>query len=209
MMRPMIGAPPPVNQALGWLRRHWVHFVITPPMLIAFTVLHESAHALLAWVQGGEIVEFVVWPDHGKWGYVRHEFAPGQSYSRLAISLAPYAMWTTSMCAVALLSLRRARWPFWAASTLFLWGYVGAFGDILNAWAPWALGLSNQNDFAHAFGTADSWQRLPVLGASVVVTGFGYPLQRRLYRDGSLGWRAYAILAGFLALVPAVVMDLI
>ncbi len=209
MDKPMAANKNPVIEALCWLRRHWMHILIAPGMLIAFTVLHESAHAFVAWVQGARIIDFVVWPDGVRWGYVRYEFAPGQSCSRFAISIAPYAMWTISMISVTLMSLRRAKWPFWAASSMFLWGYVGAFGDIVNAWGTWALFAHSQNDMANAFGPADSWQWLLLCAAALVVVLFGFVLQSRLYRELALRWPAYALLAATLALVPLVVLGVV
>ncbi len=69
--------PAPIREAATWLRRHWLHFLLAPPMLIVFTIIHESAHALVAILQGADIIEFVVWPTAEKWGHVRYVFPNG------------------------------------------------------------------------------------------------------------------------------------
>ncbi len=68
-------------EALRWVGRHWVHIVIAPVVVIVFTVVHEFAHAVAVWAQGGRVTEFNVIPGGGLWGYVRYEFDGGVEYS--------------------------------------------------------------------------------------------------------------------------------
>jgi hypothetical protein len=49
------------------------------------TFRHEASHALVAWLQGARITEFVFWPTPGYWGYVNWEGAVS-----ISVSAAPY-----------------------------------------------------------------------------------------------------------------------
>jgi hypothetical protein len=195
-----------LREALRFCKVHGVHALLLPLAVVGFTALHESAHALAAIIQGGRIVDFVVWPGDGEWGHVQYSFLPGVGYSSLAISLAPYMMWAGMMVVVALTALRSRPWPFWLASALFVWGYAGAFGDILYAWIGWLAGAPN--DFARAIGPAGLEVALAVAVVSLSVVYVGYRVQRRLYRSAALAPAAYGLLTALAAVALAASMVL-
>lgn len=161
--------------------RHWPHLVLAPVALVGVTMVHEAAHAAVALAQGGELTDFQVnvLPVDGVWGSIRYRFPPGARYSADAISLAPYALWVGIMALVMLASRLRRSWPFWAASLVFVWGYVIAFGDLANAWVGW-LHRGN-NDFAHAFGPPGAGAELGLAAVALAVCALGYGVHRRLY----------------------------
>lgn len=180
-------------EALRWVGRHWVHIVIAPVVVIVFTMVHEFSHAVAVWVQGGRVTEFSVIPGGGLWGYVRYEFDAGASYSPVLISLMPYAVWWVVMGSAAMLATRPGGWRFAGASTVFIWGWIGPFGDIVNAWGPWLMG--SDNDFASAFGEAGAigWLLFALVGCAVAIAGWF--VQRGLYGERSLSMPAYGVLA--------------
>lgn len=51
-----------------FMRRHWLHVLLVPPGALLVTLLHESAHAVAVWIQGGTILEFVWQPTKQLWG---------------------------------------------------------------------------------------------------------------------------------------------
>lgn len=47
------GAPLELGAQLrSWGRRHWIHLLLSPLVFFLFTVVHECAHVLAAYVQG-------------------------------------------------------------------------------------------------------------------------------------------------------------
>lgn len=171
-------------EVLRFCKRHRVHALLLPLAAIGITALHESAHALAAILQGGQILELVVWPGDAEWGHVEYRFPPGVLYSSFAISLAPYVMWAGLMALVALASLRGRPWPFWVASTMFVWGFAVAFGDIAYAWLGWLRGAPN--DLGRAFGAAGPEMAAALAAVALAVAVLGYFVQRRLYGAGAL-----------------------
>ncbi len=83
---------------------------------------------------------------------------------------------------------------------MYLWAFLGAFGDIVNAWIGWAIYHSTTNDWAHAFGPATPTDKLPLIAAALAMLPLGYRIQKRLYRP-PLSPAAYAILATLLLLL--------
>ncbi len=194
-----------ISEAARWLRRHWVHFLIAPAMLIVFTVFHEAAHAAAVVLQGGELLEFEVLPSAGEWGHISYWFAPSAPHSPEAISLASYLMWLGSMAVVASMCVPKQEWPFWIASSAFLWGFVGAGGDIANACLGWLSDRGGHNDLASVLGPAQPEHGLVLAIAVIGTIAAGYLIQKRLYRS-SLGPIEYAMLVGLLGLAAAALM---
>lgn len=192
---------PALKQTIRFLIRHWPHVLIAVPMVIGVTALHESAHALAVVVQGGEVLQFSIWPDGDRWGFVTYRNVG----SHFAVAIAPYAMWVGMMIAAAALAMSAKGWPFAPASTVFIWGYVVPFGDIANTWTMWVGGAGN--DFAHAFGGAGLLGGVGLAAACVLVVVAGYPVHRRLYGEAALPLAGYAALGGAaIALVAALGM---
>lgn len=184
-----------------WARRHWIHLLISPVVFLLFTVIHECAHVLAAAAQGGTITDFSVLPSGENLGYMSYEFPEGSYASHELVSIAPYALWSLCMFAVLLLSLRRSGFSFPLASAFFLWGFIGAWGDIGLAGVSWLNGSGG--DWGHVLGESSELDVLALGVAWVIVGGLGYGVQRRLYREGALSKTSYGVvaLAGSLALL--------
>ncbi len=176
----------------GFFRRHWPHLVVVIPGALVFTAVHEAAHAAAVFVQGGQLIEFVWLPSPGEWGHVRYDFGPDQPYSPLVISVAPYMVWASLAGLAGLLSLRRRGYRQWIAGTIFIWMFVAPVADIANTLVSYLLGGSN--DFSHAFGPAvlSAWIDALIFAATAV--GFGFFLQKRLYRENALAAVSYLFL---------------
>jgi len=177
-----------------FFRGHWAHLLLAIPAVVGFTVVHELAHCAAVWMQGGHVTEFVWLPSSGEWGHIQYKFPPGVIYSGWLVSLAPYFCWLLLCLLTAVLSLKPRPWPFWFASTLFVWCFIVPLADIANAALPYLVWRSD-NDFFHAFGAPT----LPIamvlgIGAAVLVC-LGFPIQRRLYRERAVGLAAYSVLA--------------
>ncbi len=173
------------------IRSHWAHLVLLPPMVIVFTAIHETAHALAVVLQGGTITKFQVWPSNGNWGYISYEFTASIHYSSVLISLAPYIMWFGCMLVVGISAILVRMWPWWLASSLFVWGYAGPFADIVNAWWPWLHG--RDNDLMSAFGQPGVIGSVALVIAYPIAALAGYFIQKRLYRMRALSILTYAI----------------
>ncbi|HEY1051751.1 MAG TPA: hypothetical protein VGE39_18395 [Prosthecobacter sp.] len=182
-----------IREVLCFLRRHWPHLLLAVPGALLVTVLHEAAHAAVAMLQGGTLLEFVWLPGGGHWGYVSYDFPAGVPYSSFVISIAPYVLWLGFAALAMLLSLRRRKYAYWQASILYLWLFVVPLADIANAAFPYLRG--QHNDFHSAFGPPSVYDE-PLVGlACVMAITIGYWLQRRLYREEGLGLAAYLVLS--------------
>lgn len=182
------------QELYSWLRRHWVHLLVSPLVFLLFTVVHECAHVFAAAAQGATITDFSVLPTGQSLGYMNYQFPEGSNASHEAVSVAPYALWSMCMVAVLLLSLRRSGFSFPLASSLFLWGFIGAWGDIAIAGFSWLD--AGRGDWSRVLGESTEMDVFVLGAACVVVGGLGYWVQRRLYRDGALSLVSYGILVG-------------
>jgi hypothetical protein len=183
-----------IKDIVTFFRGHWPHVIIAIPAAVAFTSLHELAHCVAVWVQGGSVTEFVWLPSGSEWGHMRYCFPPGVSYNSIAVSLSPYVFWALFCLVAGILSLRRRRWPFWFASTLFVWLFIVPLADIANTALPY-LAFGSDNDFRHAFGPPRPAFALAAGICGVVAAVYGYLLNQRLYRDRAVGIFAYCVLA--------------
>ena len=185
---------PIAKDIIGFFTTHWPHLLLLIPAVLVFTIVHEFSHCVAAWVQGGTVTEFVWLPTGGVWGYMAYTFPPGYWYSPELIAVAPYVMWLGCCGLAGLLALKRDPYPFWISSSIFVWLFIGPVADIANAAFPYAL-LNANNDLRDAFGSC-TWMVAFGIGLlALIVTGAGYWLQTRLYRDRRLGAVAYCTLA--------------
>ena len=191
-------------EIVSFFKSHWPHILIGIPAACAFTALHELAHCLAVWAQGGTVIEFAWLPTGKRWGYIRYVFPPDASFSEAAVSFSPYALWILFCLIAWILSLRRSPWPFWAASAVFVWLFLVPMADIANAAFPYVL-WNADNDFRHAFGPCRPSMAAAVLLAGALAVGVGYHVHRRLYRDRAVGLQAYGIVAATVVLLVAVV----
>lgn len=188
------GPPDSLGAGLfAFFKGHWLHVFFAAPGALLVTVAHEAAHCAAALVQGGTVTEFVWLPGGGYWGHMRYEFPQGVRYSSFVISIAPYVFWLVVAAGVALLSLRRRAYPFWLASTLFVWGFVVPLADVANAAFPYLAGA--HNDLRSAFGWPTAVAGLVVALLTLVAMAVGFVVQRRLYRERALGPLPFVVLS--------------
>src|SRR5690349_10309146 len=106
-------------EAAGFLRRHLVLLAILLLLPLVGTVLHESAHAVVAMAQGARITRMDVapWQTGGQfWGRVFYDFGGKAEACPECTSLAPYAMWALLNVACGCVALLRApRTREWSA----------------------------------------------------------------------------------------------
>lgn len=165
------------------------------PGALAVTYVHEKAHAWAVIRQGGRVTEFVWVPDGELWGHVSYEFPLGVDYSPFAISIAPYVLWLVVALTVAVLAPLLGRFlPLWCRSTVFVWGYIVPLADIANAAFPFLVSGAH-NDLHRAFGEPAMVHGIAIAGLGLVACLMGYPVQRWIYRERSLGWIPYGVLA--------------
>ena len=187
-----------------FFRWHWPHVLLAIPGAFVFTAAHELSHCAAVWLQGGVVTEFRWLPAGGDWGYMRYLFRAEQPYSTEVISLAPYACGLLLYVVAATLAMRTKPWPFWFASSLFIWFFVAPVADIANAASPYLL-WNADNDFRDALGPVNLSILLILTALGVLLTAFGFMLQRRLYRERAISLPAYCVLAivGALAILVA------
>jgi hypothetical protein len=176
-----------------YIWHHRVHLILAVPGLVVCTSVHETAHAVAVWFQGGQVLEFVWLPQSTLWGFVRYDFPPARPYSVQAIAFAPYVLWIALALAILAIAWRRKAWPFWLASSLFFWGYAVPMADTGYAALPYLLG--GQNDLWSVFDAHTAWTKACIVFAIVAAVVAGFYLQRRLYGERGLSKAAYAILA--------------
>jgi len=179
---------------LQFFKSHWPHFIVAIPAAIGITIVHEFAHCIGVWLQGGEVTNFVWLPSATEWGHMEYVFAANTKQNQVVISFAPYMFWILLALLAGILASRRKPWPFWCASTIFLWFFVAPLADIANAAIPYLL-WNHDNDFFQAFG-----DMRPAFIAIAILFGlasatYGYLLNKRLYRDRAIGFPAYCLLA--------------
>ena len=186
--------PPLHYEIFQFVKWHWPHLVAAIPLALVSTLLHETAHAVAVWVQGGTVLEFVWFPSGDNWGHVRYSFPPDRVYSDFFISVAPYLFWT--LCAatcVVLAFLLPQPVSFRTGSILYIWLYVAPLADIGYAAFPYLQG--KQNDFLSAFGPPGTGMSLLIYSGVLVAMAIGFFVHRTLYQDAKLSLPAYLILA--------------
>ena len=152
---------------------------------VGVTFLHESAHAVMAIALGGRIKEFAFLPGAGALGHVRWEPPPHAApWMSDAVSVAPYLMWSMFAAAVILLALRRVRLNRWLAAAIFFWCYFIPIGDI-----AWNL-YGGRGDLAVGGFDGLVMQAVGTI-AILVAYALGFPIQRRLFADRSVGLLGY------------------
>jgi len=188
-----------LEDIVSFFKGHWPHVILAIPAAVAFTAAHELAHCVAVWLQGGNVTDFAWLPSGSEWGHMQYSFPPGAEYSAAAVSLSPYAFWICSCLLAGILSLRRAALRFWCASIIFVWLFIVPLADIANTAAPYLL-WDTDNDFRDAFGPTQPSFAIVAAAFGTVAVISGFLLNRRLYRNRSVGLPAYCILAGTAAL---------
>lgn len=172
------------------------------PASVAYTVLHELAHCIATWAQGGNVTRFIWLPTEEFWGEMTYEFPRAAAFSDSAISVAPYVLWTT-FCIIALaLSFRRAAWPLWAASSIFVWLFLAPISDI--AYAALAQIRSVEGtDLGRVFGEPSLAVTIGFIVYGLVLAFLGFLTQRQLYRERALSASSFCLLGALAFIVLA------
>lgn len=169
------------------------------PASIVYTALHELAHCTATWLQGGKVTRFIWIPTEELWGEMSYEFPAGDTFSDAAISGAPCILWTACCFLALALSLRRKAWPFWAASSIFVWLFLAPISD--TAYAALAQIRSvDGTDLTHVFGAPSFAVTLGYVLYGLMMTTLGFFTQRQLYRERALPVATFCLL-GALALI--------
>ena len=180
------------SELLQFARDHLFIGWLVLPLIVIVTLLHETAHALVAVVQGATITDFVFLPGHHGWGYVGFTFPEGAKYSHWPIIAAPYLMWLTVASIAGLLSLRKKPYRHRTAALIFIVLFAIPLGDILHA----AIGhlLGGQNDFHQLLGQPSTIHYILTCLGLLAAGIAALPLHRHLYQTHALSERAYIIL---------------
>lgn len=188
------------DELIIYVYQHRLHMLLLLPGSILFTIIHEAAHAVMVWFQGGKIIQFIWMPTYARnefaqwewlWGYISYEFLEDQVYSDFLIASAPYILMLGLMLFAAITSLRRKPYAFWLASTLFIWLYVVPNMEIMNELLPWLLGY--RGDFWSAFGEAGQFAWIMTVVWLLLVSIIGFWVQQALYRQQALSPLTYSI----------------
>jgi len=111
------------------------------------TFRHESAHAMIIWLGGGEVTDFVIWPSIREgiffWGYVKYIGSTGWIFYA-----APYIFDLLTFCVfffVCMWVLIRKKWVW---LNLVIIGLISPLGNSLyNYWG----GITGMNDVGKLF----------------------------------------------------------
>lgn len=210
--------PSPLRDPIGWawdvlreagrfVRWQWLHVVAAPFVAVTLvTFLHELAHCVAVWVQGGTVTSFRFLPTADSYGMMTYEPPARGFFLPELVSLAPYLMWSGVAAFTVFLAIVPIRWPRAIASTLFVWMYVVPFLDIGMHLTTWALLGAAGNDITHALGRATLLDALFVAVVLPIGWAFTWLVQWRLYRDHSLSVAGYVVVTalGLLALATVI-----
>jgi hypothetical protein len=169
---------------------------------LGVTFLHEAAHAVVAIVLGGRVVEFAFLPGPNNLGHVRWEPPPhAPPWIGELVSIAPYVMWSVLAAATAVFAWLGVRVSRWLAAAIFFWCYFVPLGDI-----AWNL-YGGKGDLA--LGGFEGLI-LQVVGTTGFLVAFvvGYFVQRRLLREHAVNVRGYLAGAGVLGVASAIAAGL-
>jgi hypothetical protein len=184
------------RQALRFLLGHWLHFLLLGIFgVVGVTTLHEGAHAMGVWLQGGELLEFVVMGDEESWGHVRYQFAPGAQYSARLISLAPAIGALGALMVGLVAALFGPRRDGHLAKAVWFWLCMMPAGE-LGFMGLGYFTVGARCDLFYALGPITWPLRLAGLAMGCSVVALLYGLQRRLFDDLALGQGAFALLGG-------------
>ncbi len=189
-----MSARPVHRQAQRFLLGHWLHILLLGIFgAVGITSLHELAHAAAVWLQGGELLEFVVLGDEEAWGHVRYSFPEGVGYSDRLISAAPaLAALGALMLGVAGAMVRPER-DGQLARALFFWLCLMPAGE-LGFMGLGYFTVGARCDLYYALGPISWPVRLAGLALGCSLVALLYALQRRLFDELALGQGAFALL---------------
>ncbi len=185
-----------LRQALRFLLGHWLHLLLLAGLgVVGITTLHELAHALAVWAQGGILEEFVVLGDEEAWGHVRYSFPQGVSHSSRLISLAPAIAAVGALMLGLLVALLGPRRDGHIARAAYFWLALMPAGE-LGFMGMGYFTVGARCDLFYALGPISWPLRLAGLGLACCLVALLYTLQRRLFDDLALGQGAFATLGG-------------
>lgn len=129
---PPLARPRPAGprvSVLVWVAAHRWHILLFPILaLTAVTFLHELAHAVMVWLQGGEVHELSFLPTAHELGHTSYRLGPGGDEALVAFG--PTLLWLGVSAVSALWALLAP--PTWRplGRALFVWGYLVPLADV-------------------------------------------------------------------------------
>jgi hypothetical protein len=169
-----------------WNEKYYL--LLLPVAMFFGTILHESAHATMAILQGGGITKFSIMPGwsggHFYFGYVSYWPPPRGFYSESLLSLAPIISWTF-IAGLAPLYLQKSE-PEWVAKTAIIFLYFLPLGDV----AMQLHGLFYQVTVSDLYKGLHGFEGLVAIIALIYFSLFGllgWKLFQRVHGDSLRG----------------------
>ncbi len=197
-----------VREVLRFTLAHWLHFLLLLGLgVVGITSLHELAHAVAVWVQGGELLDFRVLHDGTSWGHVQYRFPEGVAYNARLISAAPAIAALGAFGLGSLVAVVSKPGDGHVPRAVFFWLCLMPVGE-LGFMGLGYFTVGARCDLWYALGPI-SWT-LRCLGGLMAccVVALLYGIQRRLFEDLALGPGAFALL-GTVAFVGLVAVMLL
>lgn len=187
-----------------FLFRNWWHLILFIPGAYAITFLHELAHAIPVWLQGGEVVEFVWYGGNTEyWGHISYTFPENIEYNSFIISIAPYTLAFMIFVITFLVSLNVKSINYIFASCVFIWLIVVPLAEIAYALFPYNL-YGKKNDLMYAFGEPTFTVSIFTFGLTVIGVLFAYIAHKKLFHPKVLSFKSFI----FLSSIPILILSL-
>jgi len=100
------------------------------------------------------------------------------------------------------LSFRKKAWPFWAASSIFVWLFLAPISDIAYA-ALAQMRAVEGTDLSRVFGAPSLEATLGFILYGLVMASLGFFAQKQLYRERALSVTAFCLLGALAFIVLA------
>ena len=170
--------------------RNWWNLILIIPGAYFITFLHELAHAIPVWAQGGTVTEFIWYGDKEGWGHINYSFPKNIDYNDTIISLGPYISAIIIFFIGNLIS-RIIRNKYAVLSSLtFVWLIVIPLAELAYGLFPYCI-YNTDNDIFHAFGKANSSIIICTIFATVFSTISAYFAHENLYHSQSLSPKTF------------------
>lgn len=184
-----------LTELTHFFRQHLWHLLLLPVLgLTVYTTLHEAAHGLAVYLQGGQIVSFRWWPTFDSLGMLEYTFPITAEYSIFYIALAPYIFWCCLMLLAFCVSFFHLPKYFLIHSSIFIWLFFLPLADIALAALPYAI-FQQQNDFYDALGKPSYFIQLTIYAFSIAAVGLTWFVHKNLYRENALSKKSFTFLS--------------
>ena len=178
-----------------FLIKNWWQLIILIPGAFLITFLHELAHAIPVWLQGGTVEEFVWHSDkEGMWGHVSYTFPPSIKYNSFIITIAPYlsALVILTVTFLTTFVIKPSNRIF--ASFIFICLIVIPLGEIAYALFPYNF-YSKKNDLYYAFGNPTLLISFSTIILVIGGTYLAYISHKNIFNIHALSLRSFILLS--------------